>query len=87
MTQKINVRFDDIRLRSSLTTNETVLTVLFTEICFHTLLGFTQNPSGRIGDSEGVVRKIPGIYKDEKTLTLLETMKFYQYVMQSDLVR
>ena len=53
----MNVTFDDVRLRSNLTTDETTK---FTEkIPSYTIRGFRQSRSFTLGDIEGFVQKIP----------------------------
>ena len=60
------ITIDDIRLRSNVSSNETIR---FTKNCFifYTILGFTQNRSRRLSDIQGFVQLIPGTYKSEKT--------------------
>ena len=61
---EVKIAIDDIRLKSNLTTNETLR---FTKILFfYTILGFTQSHSGVLGDIEGFVQLMPGSYKVDK---------------------
>ena len=51
---KVNFTIDDIRLRSNLTTNKTIMFI--ENSFFYTILGFNQSYSGTLGDSEGFVQ-------------------------------
>ena len=61
---KINITNDDIRLKSTLTTNKTIR---FTKRkFFYTILGFTQSHLGLQGYIYGFFQLIPGLYKSYK---------------------
>ena len=65
---KINITIDDIRLKSNLKTNQTLL---FTKKSFfHTILGFTQSRSYPLEDVEGFYQLIPGLYKSDKPINI-----------------
>ena len=50
---KVNIAVDDVRLRSTLTTNKTIK---FTKISFfYVILGFTKPHSGELGDIPGFI--------------------------------
>ena len=65
---KINITIDDIRLKSNLKTNQTLL---FTKKSFfYTILGFTQSRSYPLEDIEGFYQLIPGLYKSDKPINI-----------------
>ena len=65
---KINNTIDDIRLKSNLTTNETIR---FTKNYFiYTKLDFTESHSGVLGDFQNFVQLIPGSYKGDKPIKI-----------------
>ena len=71
---QVNVTIDDIRIKSNLKTNQTLI---FTEKSFfYTILGFTQSRSYPLDDIEGFYQLIPGLYKTINLLTLQESIKF-----------
>ena len=65
---KINVTIDDIRLKSNLKINQTLL---FTENSFfYTILGFTQSRTYPLDDIEEFYQLIPGLYKSDKPINI-----------------
>ena len=65
---KINVTIDDIRLKSNLKTNQTLL---FTEKSFfYTILGFTQSRYYPSEDIENYYQLIPGSYKSDRPINI-----------------
>ena len=65
---KINITIDDIRLKSNLKTNQTLL---FTEKSFfYTILGFTQSRSYPLEDIENYYQLIPGLNKSDKPINI-----------------
>ena len=65
---KVNITIDDIRLKSNLKTNQTLL---FTEKSFfYTILGFTQSRSYPLDDIEGFYQLIAGSYKSDKPINI-----------------
>ena len=65
---KVNITIDDIRLKSNLKINQTLI---FTKKSFfHTILGFVQSYSGELGDIEGFIELIPGTYKGDKPINI-----------------
>ena len=61
---KISVTIDDIRLKSNLKINQTLI---FTEKSFfYTILGFTQSDSYPLDDIDGFYQLIAGSYKSDK---------------------
>ena len=65
---KVNITIDDIRLKSNLKINQTLL---FTEKSFfYTILGFTQSRSYPLDDIDGFYQLIAGSYKSDKPINL-----------------
>ena len=65
---KVNVTIDDIRLKSNLKTNQTLI---FTEKSFfYTILGFTQSRSYPLDDIDGFYQLIAGSYKSDRPLNI-----------------
>ena len=65
---KINVTIDDIRLKSNLKINQTLI---FTEKSFfYTILGFTQSRSYPLDDIDGFYQLIAGSYKSDKPINI-----------------
>ena len=61
---KVNITIGDIRLKSNLKINQTLI---FTEKSFfYTILGFTQSRSYPLDDIEGFYQIIAGLYKSDK---------------------
>ena len=65
---KVNVTIDDIRLKSNLKINQTLI---FTEkSMFTTILGFTQSRSYPLDDIDGFYQIIAGSYKSDKPINI-----------------
>ena len=65
---KVNITIDDIRLKSNLKINQTVI---FTERSFsYTILGFTQSRSYPLDDVDGFYQIIAGSYKSGKPINI-----------------
>ena len=65
---KIDITIDDIRLKSNLKTNQTLL---FTnKSFFYTILGFTQSQQGILNDIDGFYQIISGSYKSNKPINI-----------------
>ena len=65
---KVNVTKDDIRLKSNLKTNQTLI---FTERSFfYTVLGFTRSRSYPLDDVDGFYQLIAGSYKSDKPINI-----------------
>ena len=65
---KVNITIDDIRLKSNLKTNQTLI---FTEKSFfYTILGFTQSHSYPLDDINGFYQLIAGSYKSDKPINI-----------------
>ena len=65
---KVNITIDDIRLKSNLKINQTLI---FTEKSFfYTILGFTQSRSYPLDDIEGFYQLITGSYESDKPISI-----------------
>ena len=65
---KINITIDDIRLKSNLKINQTLI---FTEKSFfYTILGFTQSRSCPLDDIDGLYQIITGSYKSDRPINI-----------------
>ena len=65
---KINVTIDDVRLKSNLKINQTLI---FTEKSFfYTILGFTRSRSYLLNDIEGFYQLIAGSYKSDRPINI-----------------
>ena len=65
---KISITIDDIKLKSKLNDNQTLISTK--KSFFYPIIGFTQSQLGVIGHIEGFVQKIPVTYKSEKPLSI-----------------
>ena len=65
---KVHITIDDIRLKSNLKINQTLI---FTEKSFfYTILGFTQSRSYPLDDIDGFYQIIAGLYKSNKPINI-----------------
>ena len=65
---KINITIDDLRLKSNLKTNQTLI---FTEKSFfYTILGFTRSHSYPLDNIDGFYHLIAGSYKSDKPIDI-----------------
>ena len=65
---KVNVTIDDIRLKSNLKTNQTLI---FTEKSFfYTILGFTRSRFYPLDDIDGFYQLIAGSYKSDNSVNI-----------------
>ena len=65
---KLNITIDDIRLKSNLKINQTLI---FTERSFfYTILGFTQSRSYPLDDIDGFYQLIAGSYKSDRPINI-----------------
>ena len=72
---KINITIDDIRLKSNLKTNQTLI---FTEKSFfYTILGFTQSRSYPLDDIDGFYQLIAGSYKSDRPINIIGIDKIH----------
>ena len=58
---KVNVTIDDIRLKSNLKNDQTL--IFLKNLFFYTILGFTQSRSYSLDDIDGFYQLIAGLYK------------------------
>ena len=65
---KVNITIDDIRLKSNLKTNQTL--VFTVKSFFYTMLGFTQSHQGPLNDIEGFYQILPGSYKSDNPINI-----------------
>ena len=64
---KVNITIDDLRLKSNLKTNQTLI---FTEKSFfHTILGFTRSRYA-LDDIDGFYQLIAGLYESDRTINI-----------------
>ena len=65
---KINITIDDIRLKSNLKTNQTLL---FTnKSFFYTILGYSPSHQGPLNDIRGFYQILPGNYKSDRPINI-----------------
>ena len=75
---KVNITIDDIRLKSNLKINQTLI---FTERSFfNTILGFTQSRSYPLDDIDGFYQIIAGSYKSDKPISLLILLELIKFI-------
>ena len=65
---KINITIDDIRLKSNLKINQTL--IITEKSFFYTFLGFTQSRSYPLDDIDGFYQLIAGSYKSDKPINI-----------------
>ena len=69
----MNVTIDDVRLKSNLKSNQTLI---FTEKSFfYTILDYTQSHFYPIDDIDGFYQLIAGSYKSDKPINIKELIK------------
>ena len=72
---KVSVTIDDIKLKSNLKTNQTLI---FTEKCFFcTVLGFTRSRSYPLDDIDGFYQLIAGSYRSDKPINITGSDKIH----------
>ena len=72
---KVNITIDDIRLKSNLKNNRTL--IFTNKSFFYTILGFTQSHPGPLNDIEGLYQILPGSYKSDKPINISEIDKVH----------
>ena len=65
---KLSVTVDDVRLKSNLKTNQTL--IFTNKTFFYTLLGFTQSHQVPLNDIEGFYQILPGSYKGDRPINI-----------------
>ena len=74
-TVKVNITIDDIRLKSNLKINQTL--IFTNKSFFYTILGFTQSNQGPLNDIEGFYQIFPGSYKSDKPINFTGNDKIH----------
>ena len=76
---KLSISIDDIRLKSNLNINQTLI---FTKRSFfYIILGLSQSNLGLLGDIEGYIQLIPRKYKSIKPINITATDKVHLNVI------
>ena len=65
---KLSVTIDDIRLKSNLKVNQTLL--FANKSFFYTILGFSQSQQGSLNNIEGFYQILPGSYRSNKPINI-----------------
>ena len=65
---KVTITIDDIRLKSNLKINQTL--IFTNKSFFYTILGFTQSHQGPLNDIEGFYQILPGSYQSNKPINI-----------------
>ena len=65
---KVSVTIDDIRLKSNLKINQTL--IFTNKSFFYTILGFIQSHQGPLNDIEGFYQNVPGSYKSDRPINI-----------------
>ena len=65
---EISVTIEDVRLKSKLKTNQTL--ILLRKVSFYTILGFTQSHSYPLNDIDGFYQLIAGSYKSDEPINI-----------------
>ena len=65
---KVTITIDDIRLKSKLKNNQTL--IFTNKSFFYTLLGFTQSQQGPLNDIEGFYQILPGSYEGDRPISI-----------------
>ena len=72
---KVSVTIDDVKLKSNLKTNQTLI---FTEKSFfHTFLGFNRSRSYPLDDIKGFYQLIAGLYKSDRPINITGIEKIH----------
>ena len=65
---KVSVTIDDVRLKSNLKFNQTLISTA--KSFFYTILGFTQSRSYPVDDIDGFQQLIAGLYKSDRSINV-----------------
>ena len=65
---KVSVTIDDIKLKSNLKTNQTL--IFTNKSFFYTILGFTKSHQGPLDDIDGFYQILPGSYKSDRPINI-----------------
>ena len=66
---KVTITIDDIRLKSNLKINQTL--IFTNKSFFYTILGFTQSHSYPLDDIEGFYQILPGSYEGDRPINII----------------
>ena len=72
---KVNVTIDDVRLKSNLKINQTL--IFTNKSFFYTISGFTQSNQGPLNDIEGFYQILPGSYQSNKPINIIAIDKVH----------
>ena len=72
---EVSVTIDDIRLKSNLKTNQTL--IFSKKSFFYTILGFTQSKSYPLDDIDGFYQLIAGSYKSDRPINIIGIDKIH----------
>ena len=67
---KVTITIDDIRLKSNLKINQTLIFTI--KSFFYTILGFTQSHQGPLNDIEGFYQVLAGSYEGDRPINITE---------------
>ena len=83
---KVSVTIDDIRLKSNLKINQTL--ILTNKSFFYTILGFTQSHQGPLNDIEGFYQILAGSYEGDRPINIsgIDNVHFKCYCIQGSIV-
>ena len=70
-----SVTIDDIKLKSNLRTNQTL--IFTNKSFFYSILGFTQSHLGPLDDIDGFYQILPGLYKSNKPINITGNDKIH----------
>ena len=72
---KVSVTIDDVRLKSSLKTNQTL--IFTNKSFFYSILGFTQSHQSTLNDHKGFYQILPGSYENKKPINIIGIAKVH----------
>ena len=72
---KVTITIDDIRLKSKLKNNQTL--IVTKKSFFHTILDFFQSHPGELDDNDCLVQLIPGSYKSDEPINITGSDKVH----------
>ena len=65
---KVTITIDDIRFKSNLKSNQTL--IFTNETFYYTKIGFTKSHHGPLNDIEGFYQFLPGSYEDDRPINI-----------------
>ena len=72
---KVSVTIDDVRLKSNLKTNQTL--ILIEKSFFYSILGFIRSQSYPLDDIDGFYQLVLGLYKSDKPINITRIDKIH----------